>query len=97
MYVCFSIISIMFYFMTTKKYDSVTPYGFFHDDQGKMTVSPLMFHLIKTSVLPLMFFSRRPIKNDSVTPYVSFDKNDSVTPHVSFDKNDSVTPHVSFD
>ena len=37
------------------KDNSVTPYGFFHDDQRIMTVSPLMFHLIKTTVLPPMF------------------------------------------
>ena len=39
------------------KNDSVTPYGFFHDDRRKTTVSTLMFHLIKTTVIPLMLFS----------------------------------------
>ena len=58
------------------KNNSVTPYGFLHDDQRKTTVLPLIFHLIKTTVLPLMFhlikttvslcfFSWRLIKNDS--------------------------------
>ena len=38
------------------KNNSVTPYVFFPDDQRKMTVSPLMFHLIKTTVLPPVLF-----------------------------------------
>ena len=36
------------------KNNSVNPDGFFHDDQRKTTVSPLMFHLIRTTVLPPM-------------------------------------------
>ena len=54
MYVCFSIISLMFFFMTTKKYDSVTPYGFF------MTTDK------NDSVTPYILFD----KDNSVTPYV---------------------------
>ena len=140
MYVCFSIISLMFFFMTTKKYDSVTPYGFFmttdkkrqyyslyfiwqrqqcyplcfsswrpiknnsvtpygffHDDQRKMTVSPLMFHLIKTTVLPLMFH----LIKTTVLPLVFFFHDDqrktTVLPPMFYLINiDSVTPYVFF-
>ena len=50
-----SVTPCVFFSWRPKKNNSVTPYGFFHDDQRKTTVSPLMFHLIKTTVLSLMF------------------------------------------
>ena len=76
--------SLCFFSWRPIKNNSVTPYGFFHDDQRKTTVSPLMFHFIKTTYLlidkyrqcyPLCFFSWRPIKNNSVAPYVFFHDN----------------------
>ena len=97
------------FFMTTNKKQQCYPLCFFHDDQRKTTVSPLMFHLVKTTVLPPMFYS---IHFDSVTtcfilniltvlPLMGFSwrqiKNDSVTLHVSFDKNNSVTLYILFD
>ena len=79
---------LMFFFMMADKNNSVTPYGFFHDDQRKTTVSPLMFHLIKTTVLPPMFYL---INIDSVTPYIFFPwwlmKNYSDTPYILFEKD----------
>ena len=68
-----TVLPLMYFFMTTNKKqqcyplcffswrpiknDSVTPCGFFHDDQRKTTVLPPMFYLINI---------------DSVTPYVYF-------------------------
>ena len=118
----------MFFFMTTNKKqqcyplcflswrpiknNSVTPYVFFHDDQRKTTVSPLMFHLIKTTVLPPMLYSTH---FDSVTPYGFFMATDkkrvlpftfylvktTVLPLMFFFswwlmKNNSVTPYIFF-
>ena len=58
------------------KNNSVTPYVFFHDDQEKTTVLPLMFSFMTTKkkqqCYPLCFFSWRPKKNNSVTPYIFF-------------------------
>jgi hypothetical protein len=84
----------MFFFMTTNKKklccplcffswrpiknDSVTPYVFFHDDQSKTTVLPLMFFFMTTKekqqCYPLRYFSWRRKKDNSVTLYVLFDK-----------------------
>ena len=99
MYVCISIIFLMFFFMTTNKKrqcyplyfiwqrQQCDPLFFFHDDQ------------LKTTVLPLMFFSWRPIKNNSVTPYVFFmttKEKQQCYPLCFFSrqpiKNDSFTP-----
>ena len=70
-------------YVSFNKNDSVTHYGFFHDDQRKTTVSPPMFYLInidsvipyvyfmtadKKRQLPLMFFPCWPIKTRVVPP-----------------------------
>jgi hypothetical protein len=116
----------MFFFMTTNKKptvlpllffswrpiknNSVTPYGFFHDDQRKTTVSPLMFHLIKTTVLPLMFhlintivvfFFMTTNKKRQFYPLYFIWQRQQCYPLSFFSwrpiKNDSVTPYILFD
>ena len=85
----------MVFFMMTNRKQQCYPWCFFHDDQRKTTVSPLIFHLIKTTVLPPMFYS---IHFDSVTPYGFFmmtDKNDSVTLYVHLIKT-TVLPLMFF-
>ena len=64
MYVCISIISFMFFFMTTNKKRQCYPLCFLHDDLRKTTVSPPMFYLINI---------------DSVTPYIYFMTADKKT------------------
>ena len=96
--------SLMFFSWRPIKNDSVTPYVFFHDDQLKTTVLPLMFFFMTTNkkrpCYPLWFFSWRPKKNNSVTPYVLFDKYRQCYPLCFFSwwpiKNNSVTPYGFF-
>ena len=63
---------------------SVTPYGFFHEDQRKTTASPFMFHLIKTTVLPLLFFFMMTKEIQQYPPMFYLININSVTPHVYF-------------
>ena len=116
----------MFFFMTTNKKrqcyplcffswrpiknDSVTPCGFFHDDQLKTTVLPLkfffmttykkrlIFYLTKTTVLPLMLFFMKTNKKQQCYHlwFLSWRPTTVLPPMFYLMNIDSVTPYVYF-
>jgi hypothetical protein len=89
--------------------NSVTPYVFFHDDQWKTTLLPLMFFFMTTNkkqqCYPLCFFSWRPMKKEQCYPlcffFMTTNKIRQCYPLCFFSwrpkKKNNVTPYVLFD